>query len=50
MTCTHCGRRLKHQRESGMGPVCELAVIGPRPRRRAQKTRAADEKQGALFA
>ena len=33
MKCTRCGRPLKHARASGMGPKCELAVLGPPPKK-----------------
>ena len=35
MKCARCGRPLKHPRQSLMGPKCELAVLGPRPKRRS---------------
>ena len=35
MKCTRCGRPLRRARSSGMGPKCELAVLGPRPKRRS---------------
>lgn len=48
MKCCRCGRYLKHPSASGYGPVCERAVIGPRPRKRAQRLRAVDDKQQEL--
>lgn len=51
--CCRCGRRLKNASPSGMGPVCELAVLGPAaPGRRARKVIAQprDTKTRDLFA
>jgi hypothetical protein len=42
---------MKRQTESGMGPKCQLAVLGSKPRRRASEpsVRAEDPRQPDLF-
>lgn len=52
MRCSRCRRILSNPVYVGgspMGATCAAAVIGPRPRRRAEKTRAPDERQAQLF-
>lgn len=50
--CTRCGRKLKHATPSGMGRVCEIAVLGPRPKavaaRRVEVSK--DTRTADLFA
>ena len=46
MMCTRCGRKLKNTSASGMGPVCELAVLGPR--RKSKSTRRLDVSKDTL--
>ncbi len=49
MKCARCGRRLKNTPASGMGPVCERAVLGSKPRRvKREDKRSADERQQEL--
>lgn len=54
MNCTRCGRALKNPSASGMGPKCQLAVLGSKPKRPrlfdlpARKSK--DEKTQDLFA
>lgn len=37
--CTRCGRALKAPTDTGLGPRCQLAVLGPRQRaKKAPKT------------
>ncbi len=45
--CTRCGRTLKHASPTGMGPRCELATLGPRPKRQAAAKPARVRKDDA---
>lgn len=50
--CTRCGRRLKAPTPSGLGPVCQLAVLGraDKPKRTEKTPVKRDERTGDLFA
>lgn len=39
--CTRCGRALKAPTDTGLGPRCQLAVLGPRPKRQAAQAKTA---------
>ncbi len=49
--CTRCGRALKAPTDTGLGPRCQMAVLGPRPKRQAaQPARASrDDRTRDLF-
>ena len=38
--CTRCGRALKRASDTGMGPKCASAVLGPQAGQRAKRERA----------
>lgn len=52
--CTRCGRALKAPTDTGLGPRCQLAVLGPRPKRQAAQAKTArarrDDATPDLFA
>jgi hypothetical protein len=52
--CTRCGRRMKEESPTGLGPRCQLAVLGPRPKRQAAQAKPArasrDDATPDLFA
>lgn len=54
MNCTRCGRALKNASASGMGPKCQQAVLGSKPKRPRlfdlPARRSKDEKTPDLFA
>lgn len=45
--CTRCGRAMKHESPTGMGPRCQMAVLGQRPKRRAAAKPARVRKDDA---
>lgn len=50
--CTRCGRALKAPTDTGLGPRCQMAVLGPRPKRQAAAKPARprrDERTRDLF-
>jgi len=49
MKCTRCGRLLKRQPVSGMGPKCAAAVLGAKPKRQP-RPKARDTATPDLFA
>ncbi len=49
MTCSKCGRTLKHATPHGMGPKCARAAYGVRPEQRKRAPRPQDERQERLF-
>ena len=51
--CTRCGRSLKAPTDTGLGPRCQMAVLGPRPKRQAEPAKPArvrrDDRTPDLF-
>ena len=39
--CTRCGRAMKQESPTGMGPRCTVYVLGPRPKRQAAQPKPA---------
>lgn len=49
MRCMRCGRRLKQEPISGMGPVCARLTLGRKPKREKRKPVKRDELTRDLF-
>lgn len=51
LRCTRCNRRMKRPTETGLGPTCQVYVLGRKPRPAPREDRrSADERQRELFA
>lgn len=48
--CTRCHRPMRAPSETGLGPKCQMAVLGRKPKpRRVVVTAARDERTADLF-